>query len=74
MVGFWDKVIYSIFSIPLAILGGVILCWLLSFYFQGIKSFSDYLLFVFFAIMFTTALSFFFPTFVAKVLTSMVNL
>ena len=74
MVGFWDKVIYSIFSIPLAVLGGVIICWLLSFYFQGIKSFFDYLLAVILAMIFTTGLSFLYPTFVAKILTNMVNL
>ena len=72
MVNFWDKVIYAIFSAPLAIFMGLTVCWFLSFYFQDIKGFSVYLLSVCIAITFTTLVSFVFPTFVSKILTALV--
>jgi len=72
MVSFWDKVLYAIFSIPLAIGLGLMVCWVLSFYFQSIKGFPVYLLCVLIAIVFTTVLSFVFPTFISKILTALV--
>jgi len=74
MVSFWDKVIYSIFSIPLAVALGVMICWFLSFYFQNFKGFFAYLLSVLIAMLFTTVLSFVFPTFISKILTALVQL
>lgn len=66
---FWDKVIYSIFAVPVGILLGPLVCWLLSFYYLGLQGFSVYMLAVVIGIAFTTLLSFVFPSISAAIMT-----
>jgi hypothetical protein len=72
MFSFWDKVIYSIFCIPFAMIIGPIICWCASHYVQGMKGVTIYLLSILVTLILTTAISFLFPTFISKVLTSLV--
>ena len=72
MFSLWDKVIYAIFCIPLAMVLGPVICWCLSHYFVGIKGIGIYLLSILITLVFTTVMSFVFPNVVSKILTALV--
>jgi len=74
MHGFWDKVIFSIFCIPFAIIIGIAVGWCLSKYLQGIGGIGTYLLSILASVTFTTIIAFMFPAFTSKVLTAIISL
>lgn len=71
---FWERVIYSIFSLPTGIVIGLLACWILSFYDPSIQGFGVYVLAGFLGIGFTTLVSLIFPKFTGDIITFFVTL
>ena len=65
---FWDKIIYTIFSLPLGILIGLLICLLLSYYYEYFKGFGVYAGAALIGVGFTTILAFLLPSVSAKIL------
>ncbi len=74
MYDFWNKVIYSIFSIPISLILGPLVCWGLSHYYPNLNGIGNYVLSILVSIIFTTILCFLFPTTAAKILTRIIQM
>jgi len=71
---FWDKVIYSIFSLPIGMLLGILGCWILSHFDSSIDGFGIYALATLAGVIFTTLVAFLLPAASARVLTFIIKL
>ena len=72
-VGLWNKIICALFTMPVGILLGLILCWVLSYIFP-LKGVGVYIIAALLGVILTTLLSFMFPSIAAKIATQWVKL